>query len=99
MSLIIFEPIIKDGNLYCCRQVQIEYHVEAGLMCHKYYRYREANEHFATARKLSNLDIELTGINIIHNSSTNSLHYTCSMLLQHSLIQVSNLCVKFNQIV
>jgi len=43
------------------RSVQVELHVEAGLLSHMFYRYREAHALFNTASKLSCLDIQLTG--------------------------------------
>lgn len=44
-----------------CRDVQIQFAVEAGLVCHYYFEPSKAKEHLAGAQKLSNLQIEMTG--------------------------------------
>ena len=43
------------------RDLQIQFHVEAGKLCHVYYMYKEAREHYNTARKLAAITIQLTG--------------------------------------
>ena len=43
------------------RNLQIQFHVEAGNLSHVFYRYKEAREHFNTAKKLADISIQLTG--------------------------------------
>ncbi|XP_046379990.2 tetratricopeptide repeat protein 27-like [Haliotis rufescens] len=52
------EPLItSDDN----RDVAILFHLEAGHLCHTFYEYRRATACFGAARKLSGLQVELTG--------------------------------------
>ncbi|KAH3848233.1 hypothetical protein DPMN_090592 [Dreissena polymorpha] len=52
------EPLMTDDKY---RKLQIEFCVEAGLLSHRFYRYREARELLMRAKKLSGLDIQFTG--------------------------------------
>ncbi|XP_052787670.1 tetratricopeptide repeat protein 27-like [Mya arenaria] len=52
------EPLMTDDKY---RSAQLEFYVEAGLLSHTFYCYKKAHELFNTARKLSGLDIQLTG--------------------------------------
>lgn len=52
------EPLMTDDRY---RELQVQFHVEAGYLSHMFYRYREAHDHFNTAKKLSGINVELTG--------------------------------------
>ncbi|KAL5008553.1 hypothetical protein ScPMuIL_014134 [Solemya velum] len=52
------EPLMTDD---CNREIAVQFHLEAGYLCHTFYEYKQAHDHFNTARKLSGLSIELTG--------------------------------------
>ncbi|CAL1534608.1 unnamed protein product [Lymnaea stagnalis] len=52
------EPLmIDDLN----RDIQILFHIEAGHACHTYYEYKKAAHHFATGKKIAEIDVSLTG--------------------------------------
>ena len=52
---------LLNYKLFFYRETQILFHLEAGYLGHMFFRYREAKEHFQTARKLSGLKVELSG--------------------------------------
>ena len=43
------------------RELQIQFHLEAGKLCHMFYMYKEAREHANTAKKLAAINIQFTG--------------------------------------
>lgn len=47
--------------LFLFRDLIIQFHLEAGYLCHTFYEYKRAQEHFKTAAKVSGLVLELTG--------------------------------------
>ncbi|KAL4238173.1 Tetratricopeptide repeat domain 27 [Mactra antiquata] len=57
-SVSVCEPLMTAEKY---RDLQIQFHIEAGHISHMYYRYREAEQHFNTAKKLSGLTVEFTG--------------------------------------
>lgn len=52
------EPLMTDDRY---KDLQVQFHVEAGNLSHVFYRYREAHEHFNTAKKIADINIQLTG--------------------------------------
>ncbi|XP_067681925.1 tetratricopeptide repeat protein 27-like [Haliotis asinina] len=52
------EPLITSEDN---RDVAILFHLEAGHLCHTFYEYKRATTCFSAARKLSGLQVELTG--------------------------------------
>ncbi|XP_041351837.1 tetratricopeptide repeat protein 27-like [Gigantopelta aegis] len=52
------EPLLTDDS---CRDVSMMFHLEAGHVCHTYFEIKLAREHFDTAKKISGLEVKLTG--------------------------------------
>ena len=48
-----------------CRELIIQFNLEAGYLCHTFYEYKRAKEHFNTALKISGLTLEFTGIHYL----------------------------------
>lgn len=53
------EPLLTDENN---RDLIIQFNIEAGYLCHTFYEYKRAKEHFRTANKVAGLSLELTGV-------------------------------------
>ncbi|XP_050404245.1 tetratricopeptide repeat protein 27 isoform X1 [Patella vulgata] len=62
--LELIESIVKQEPLFTHDQYTnqvIEFHLEAGHLCHIYYEYKQGQDHFNQAKKLSGLEMHLTG--------------------------------------
>ncbi|XP_052104472.1 tetratricopeptide repeat protein 27-like [Mytilus californianus] len=53
------EPLLTDDSN---RDLIIQFNLEAGYLCHTFYEYKRAKEHFKTAIKVAGLTLELTGL-------------------------------------
>ena len=47
--------------MVCCRDAAMQFHLEAGHLCHFYYMAAAAAEHFDKVLQLSGLQVQLTG--------------------------------------
>jgi hypothetical protein len=47
--------------IFLFRDLIIQFNLEAGYLCHTFYEYKRAQEHFKTATKVAGLNLELTG--------------------------------------